>query len=163
MQDAMNAMNAMTAATAATAATATTASAATMYGAMNGSKLVWGLAAITVSLGSRFIVTDLTPMQERILRHPAVKRVVLVFMFFLPTRDLMLSVCLAFVAAMCLECLLNEKSSLCLMGRCEVPELHQHPHQLHGAAGALAQSIPVAHRAPVMGMGVGMGTLYPGI
>jgi hypothetical protein len=105
---------------------------------VSGAKIVWGVAAITVNLGSRFIIGELTPMQQEFMRHPLVKRAVLLCLFFLPTRDILLSVCLAFVASLLLEFLLNERSDFCI-----VP------------SGIIARSLPVGHRAAWMGLAGG--------
>ena len=94
-------------------------------GGFNGSRVAWGLAAIVASLGSRFVITETTPAQQAILRHPLTKRAVIFCMFFLPTRDALLSVCLTVVAVAVLETLLNERSPYTLL-----------PHSLRALSAA---------------------------
>lgn len=100
---------------------------------VDNSKVLWGCASIVTSLGSRFLVGELTPMQQAVMRHPLAKRLVLVCMFFAATRDLLLSISLAFVASVLLEYLFNEQSDLCLLRVAPTPVVglakpHLRPH-----------------------------------
>ena len=126
------------------------AAAAASLAAINGSKLTWGIAAIVASLGSRFIIGDLTMAQQTVLRHPMFKRAALFCMLFLPTRDILLSVCLTVVASILLEHLMNEQSGWCLL-----PERIRSPQAQAAQAGLApmlpADPLPIASRAPLMG------------
>jgi hypothetical protein len=100
--------------------------------ALNNSKLMWGLCAILLNFGSRFLVMDVTPAQQALFQHPLFKRVVIVCMFFMVTRDVLLSVALGAVAIVVLESLLNEKSRFCLLpaamrAAAVVNPMHHHP------------------------------------
>lgn len=95
---------------------------AALNATLSGSKLVWGAAAIVASLGSRFIISELTPAQQRVLSSAAFKRLALFAMLFLPTRDLLLSAALTVVVSVVLEGVANENSSLCwLLPSCALP------------------------------------------
>ena len=113
---------------------------------LSGSKLVWGTAAIVASLGSRFIITELTPGQQNVFKTVAFKRLALFAMLFLPTRDLLLSAALTVVVSVLLEVLLNENSSFCWLPDCA---------RKHNTASATPASLPLASRAPILGMSAG--------
>jgi len=110
---------------------------------LSGSKLVWGAAAITASMGSRFIVGDITPAQQGVLRSPLVRRVVVFCMIFLPTRDILLSICMTVVFFALMDGLLNEHSRYCLLPEC-----------LRSGKGMSSMSsgpaLPVAHKMLTM-------------
>jgi len=89
---------------------------------INGSKLLWGLAAISVNLGSRYIIQDMTKLQERVFSHPLFKRFVVFSIIFMATRDVLLSFAIAAFACIVLEHALNERSAGCIVpGVCRSP------------------------------------------
>jgi hypothetical protein len=130
---------------------------AAINAALSGSKLVWALAALLANVGSRFVVGELTPAQQGVLRHPAFKRLVLFCMIFIPTRDVLLSACLTVAASALLESLMNEGSQYCVLpdclrrrpwGRSLSPELQHEQHQLPiGLRVPLAGPATAVHRA----------------
>jgi hypothetical protein len=82
---------------------------------VNSSKLLWGLTSVMLNLGSRFLITDVTPAQQRIFQHPVYKRLVVFCMMFAATRDVLLSVTLSCIVIVLLEGLLNEGSRFCVL------------------------------------------------
>lgn len=89
---------------------------------INASKLAVGIASLTFNFGSRVILGDLTPSQQKFFRHPVVKRFVLVCMFFVVTRDVFVSIALALLTVLLMDVLLNESSRFCIMpGKKECP------------------------------------------
>ena len=122
--------------------------------ALSGSKLAWGVAALVANVGSRFVIGELTPAQQGIMRHPALKRIVLFCMLFIPTRDVLLSAGLTVVASALMEGFLNEDSTYCVLPDC-----------LRQQQRGLLATLPVALRAPLMGPSValqrGINTLVP--
>ena len=85
-----------------------------MCDVINSSKAAWGAAALCVNFGSRFILSDMTPTQEKVLSSAAFKRVVLFCIVFMSTRDVMLSAALTAFAWIVLEHLLHDHSKFCL-------------------------------------------------
>jgi hypothetical protein len=110
---------------------------------LSGSKLVWGTAAIVASLGSRFIIGELTPAQQGVLKSVAFKRAALFAMLFLPTRDLLLSAALTVVVSVLLESLFNETSSYCVLPECL--------RERGGIAPVPPPTLPLASRAALLG------------
>lgn len=79
---------------------------------INNSPFAWGISSLLVNMGARFITMDLTPSQEAVMRHPITKRVVLICMIFLVTKNITTSILIAAFVIMVMEVLANEKSSL---------------------------------------------------
>lgn len=74
-------------------------------------KMFVGLTMILMNLGSRFILGDLTPSQQALLQSEVVKKVVVFCMFFVPTRDVVISCMLTFAFFFVTQNLLDEKKS----------------------------------------------------
>jgi hypothetical protein len=83
-------------------------------GAINGSKLAWGAAALCVNLGARYLMQDVTPLQERIMTHFVFKRLVLFCIVFLTTRDLLMSAAITALFWILVDHLLNDSSRFCI-------------------------------------------------
>lgn len=81
-----------------------------MVAIINTSPIAWGIASLMSSLGGRFVVSSLTPMQERILGHPLTRRLVICCMVFAGTRDLIKSIIITFGVILVLDVLANETS-----------------------------------------------------
>lgn len=104
------------AATAATAALAEVPWWSAAMAAVNSSPAAWGVAALVVNLGSRFVATDfLSPEQQSALSRPLVRRVVLFFMAFLVTHNVLLSIALSTVVVVLAEGLLRPGSRFCVL------------------------------------------------
>jgi hypothetical protein len=82
---------------------------------VNTSKLLVGAASLMLNFGSRALIGELTAAQQRAFQHPMVKRLVVLCMYFVFTRDVMVSVGMALVTIVSLEALFNEGSRFCVM------------------------------------------------
>jgi hypothetical protein len=103
---------------------------------INTSKLIWGITSVMFNLGSRFLITDITPAQQRILQHPVYKRIVVFCMMFAATRDVILAAILAGVIIVLLEGLLNESSRFCI-----IPGVRPSSHPASMTAPAVPSAI----------------------
>jgi len=83
--------------------------------AINNSKIAWGLSTVVMQLGARYVVGDLTEMQNKVLASKLVKRLVLCGMIFVVTHDIMLAIGLTAAIHFVLTFLFNEKSRLCIL------------------------------------------------
>ena len=90
--------------------------------------MLLGAASMLSALGSRFVVAELTPQQEAVLRHPAVKRLVIACMFFIVTRDAATSLVLTVAVTMLLDGLANENSRFCVFFTRPPPFRMMRPH-----------------------------------
>lgn len=86
-----------------------------VLGFVNNSALVTALASGLFNIGSRFVMGDLTPMQERMLGHRLMRKIILFCMFFITTHDVLLSLGLTLGFVLLFSVILNEHSSMCLI------------------------------------------------
>ena len=96
-------------------------------GALNNSRLAWGVASVLFNLASRHVLSELTPAQSSLVRHPMVRRVAVVAMLFMATRDLLLSVALGVLLLLALDGLLNENSRICVLPAAMCGPARGHP------------------------------------
>ena len=81
----------------------------------NNNKYLWGISLLLLNLGSRHIVTDLGKFNESILAHEVVKKFILWSMFFVATRDVLVSCVLTFCFSIIAYGLFNENSKYSLV------------------------------------------------
>lgn len=82
---------------------------------LNTSKVFAGISMLLLNVGSRFIVADIKPSQEKLLSNTVAKRLVLFSMLFVATRDVITAACMTTALVILAESLLNEKSRYCLL------------------------------------------------
>lgn len=83
---------------------------------VNSSPAAWGVAALVVNLGSRYVASDfLSPEQQSVLSRPLMRRIVLFFMAFLVTHNVLLSVALSTAVVVLVEGLLRPTSRFCML------------------------------------------------
>lgn len=76
---------------------------------ISSNKMFVGVTMILMNLGSRHIVSDLTDIQNSLLSSKLMKKVVVFCMFFVPTRDVMVSLMLTFAFFFLTGHVLNER------------------------------------------------------
>ena len=111
---------------------------------VSGNKITWAVASFVVSMGSRFVMGDLTPKQQELFHNPVVKRIVIFCILYMPTRDILLSACLTAVACALLEHILNEKSPYCALPDCLKRDASTPISTTNSA-------LPIGLRVPLMG------------
>lgn len=79
-------------------------------------KLVTGLFMMAMNLGTRHVVAEITPLQERVLASLVVRRVVLFAIFYIAVRDVLCALCLTCVYVILMSMLFNERSRFFLFG-----------------------------------------------
>lgn len=82
---------------------------------LNSDKLFYAFAMLSMNMGSRFVVQDISKMQERVLASTVAKRFILFCMVFVATRDVIMSLIITFVLVFVLQYLLNENSPFCII------------------------------------------------
>lgn len=82
---------------------------------LNGSKLLWGVTLVLMNMGSRYVLGDLTKVHESVLMSEVFKKVVLFCMFFIGSRDILISLFLTFFFSILLGGVFNEKSKYSLI------------------------------------------------
>jgi hypothetical protein len=79
--------------------------------ALNNSKIFWGVSMILLNMGSRYIIGDLGKTHEKILTSEIFKKIILLSMFFVATRDVITSFLLTVVYVIVIDGLLHEKNN----------------------------------------------------
>ena len=110
---------------------------------LSANKITWGIASFVVAAGSRYVMGELTPKQQELLRSPIVKRIVIFCILYLPTRDLLLAACLTVVACALMEHVLNEQSPYCAL-----PDCFKKREESNTPTNS---TLPIGLRVPLMG------------
>lgn len=84
---------------------------------LNNNKLFWGITMVLMNIGSRYVVTDLGKIHERILTNELVKKVIIFSMFFVATRDILTAFMLTVSYTFVVDGLLHEKRKFCIVPR----------------------------------------------
>jgi len=80
-------------------------------------KMFVGLTMILMNMGSRFIVGEISPAQQAFLGHYLVKPLIVFCMFFVPTRDVIVSIMLTFAFFFVVNNLMNEHKNVNILGK----------------------------------------------
>lgn len=99
---------------------------------LNNSRVMVAVTSVLFNLGAKYIVSDLTPMQERILQHVLFKRALVFCMFFVVSRDVIISLMLTFAFFVVLKGLVHEESPLCLVPGVQKCRWAGHKHNALG-------------------------------
>lgn len=75
-----------------------------------------GLMMLTLNLGGRFIMLEVTKGQEKFFQNPWIRRFLIFTVLFVATRNIVVAGIMTVVMVLCLGYLFNENSSLCLFG-----------------------------------------------
>ncbi len=110
---------------------------------INASKLLAGVTSMAFNFGSRALIGELTPAQQRLFQHPVVKRVVVFCMYFIATRDFTTSIALGLATIVALEFLLNEGSRFCV-----IPGARGHRSATTATPGPLPASVIASMTRP---------------
>ena len=82
---------------------------------LNQNKIVWGVSMLLLNIGSRYVIADLGKSHEYILTNQVVKKIVVMSMFFVATRDLLTSFLLTIAYILIVDGILHDKKNFCLL------------------------------------------------
>ena len=85
--------------------------------ALNTSAIFTGLMMITMNLTSRFLPLNLSPMQEKIVNHPIIQKIVVFIIAFVATRNIWYALIVGSIFILLTQYLLNENSFYCIIPR----------------------------------------------
>jgi hypothetical protein len=88
------------------------------YG-LNENKYFIGIMMIAVNLGSRFIITELSDSQKKMINNQNLRRLFIFGVFFMATRDIVTSLFLTIMFVLLISELFNENSDLSLVPKQE--------------------------------------------
>jgi len=76
-----------------------------------------GIAMLILNMFSRFLAFEITKEQEKFINQPIVRRFIIFVIFFMATRNLIISAWMSIVFIVCLSYLFNENSSFYIFGK----------------------------------------------
>jgi hypothetical protein len=82
---------------------------------LNNNKYLSALTMIFLNIGSKYMAFDISENQEKILKSNLVRRIVLFSIFYVATKDLLLSLTFTTIFIILTMTLINENSKLCLL------------------------------------------------
>lgn len=86
-------------------------------------KIFIGVAMIIMNLGSRFLVNDLTPEHEAIMKSSLFKKVIMFCLVFVATRDILTAIILTFAFSVVMGGLLNKSSGFYILSLSKASKL----------------------------------------
>lgn len=81
----------------------------------NQSKYLVGIAMIIFNIGSKFLVMDISKSYESLLKSKIVRRLTLFSIFFVATRDIVISFVLTAIFIILTMNLFNDESKFCIL------------------------------------------------
>lgn len=84
---------------------------------VNQSKVIWGLSMLLLQFGARYVLGDLGKMHEALLSHEITKKIVVMSMFFVATRDIVVSFVLTIAYIVIIDGILHEERKFSLVPR----------------------------------------------
>jgi hypothetical protein len=91
-----------------------------LISAVNSSPYFVGTMMLLLNLGGRFLSMEVTPGQEKFLSSPTIRRLLLIVVLFVATRNIVIAICFGILVIILLGYLFNEKSDLCLWHPCHI-------------------------------------------
>lgn len=85
------------------------------FAVLNQSKVMWGVSMLLLNFGARYVISDLGKVHELLLSSEIMKKVVVLSMFFVATRDLLTSFLLTVAYVIIIDGMLHEKRKICIL------------------------------------------------
>ena len=82
---------------------------------INANKMLWGMSMLMLNFGARYVVADLGKTHEIILSHEITKKLIVLCLFFVATRDILMSFLLTVAYIVVIDGILHEKRKFCLV------------------------------------------------
>ena len=87
----------------------------TIFDILNNSKYFSGFIMILMNLGSKYVSMELSEVQEEFLSRKLIRRILIFAIFFMATRDVLVSIILTGIFVLFIGSLLNDNSKFCLI------------------------------------------------
>lgn len=85
------------------------------FAVVNQSKVMWGVSMLLLNFGARYVISDLGKVHELVLSSEIMKKMVVLSMFFVATRDLLTSFLLTVAYVIIVDGMLHEKRKICIL------------------------------------------------
>ena len=82
---------------------------------MNGNKYLAGIALLMLNLGSKYLIIDISKSTEQLLKLTIIRRFTLFSIFFIATRNIVVSLILTAAFIVFSSGLFNDKSKFCIL------------------------------------------------
>lgn len=82
---------------------------------LNNNKIVWGLTMVLLNMGSKYVLADLGRVHEKVLAHELAKKIIVFSMFFVATRDIMISFVLSVLYVIIIDGIFHEKRNFTII------------------------------------------------
>lgn len=89
---------------------------------LNNSKVLAGVSIILMNVGSRFVISDLGIIHNKILASEGCKKIVIFAMFFVATRDVLIAFMLTIAYIIIVDGILHEKRKFCIIPKKYIDE-----------------------------------------
>lgn len=81
----------------------------------NENKFIFGVAMLIFNLGSKYVILDLSKSQETFMKTTIMRRIILFCLFFVATRDLIVSLILTSIFIIFALGIFDERSSMSII------------------------------------------------
>jgi hypothetical protein len=81
---------------------------------LNNSKYFTGIIMILLNIGSKYISLELSDAQQQFLNHPIVRKLLVFTIFFVATKDVVVSAILSVVFVLFVCGIFHEESRMCI-------------------------------------------------
>ena len=86
-----------------------------LISSLNNSKYFSGAVMILMNLGSKYVGLELSEFQDEFLSKKIIRRIIVFTIFFIATRDIIISLILTFLFIIFIGGILNDNSKFCLI------------------------------------------------
>ena len=86
-----------------------------LISSLNNSKYFSGALMILMNLGSKYVGLELSEFQDEFLSKKIIRRIIVFTIFFIATRDIIISLILTFLFIIFIGGILNDNSKFCLI------------------------------------------------
>jgi hypothetical protein len=86
-----------------------------VFAVLNQSKVLWGVSMLLLNFGARYVMSDLGKIHELLLSSEIMKKLVVLSMFFVATRDLLTSFLLTVAYIIIIDGMLHERRKICIL------------------------------------------------
>lgn len=84
---------------------------------LNNNIYLSGITMLLLNIGSKYITIDISPSQQQFLKHTFVRRLVLFSIFYMGTKEIILSLGLTAIFIVLSNSILNADSKYCLLSK----------------------------------------------
>lgn len=113
---------------------------------LNDNKIMWGISMIMLNMGSKYVIGDLGKNHEKIMNNEWVKKIILLFMFFMATRDIVTSFMLAVLYIIIVDGMLHEKRNFSLFSLDTTSTVNRAQESFQDTYDRYLQNINMLHK-----------------